>query len=72
MSWNAARESDIVSYRVEYVRWDGTAATATVGAGEPGPPSVMLDDIQVGSEVRVKAVNRRGLEGWDWARLRVG
>jgi hypothetical protein len=31
-----------------------------------------LDQIATGSVVSVKAVNARGLEGWDWARVIIG
>ncbi len=33
---------------------------------------VTLSQLPVGTEVRVRAVNGAGLEGWDWARAVVG
>jgi hypothetical protein len=30
---------------------------------------VTLPAVPAGVEVRVKAVNQRGLEGWDWAQV---
>jgi hypothetical protein len=35
-------------------------------------PSVTLTAVAPGTVVSVKAVNARGLEGWDWARLTIG
>ena len=35
-------------------------------------PSVTLPPIAAGTVVSVKAVNARGLEGWDWAKTIVG
>jgi hypothetical protein len=32
-------------------------------------PRVTLPDAGPGTEIAVKAVNRRGMEGWDWARV---
>jgi hypothetical protein len=34
-------------------------------------PRVTLPQIAPGSVVSVKAVNARGLEGWDWAKVNV-
>jgi hypothetical protein len=34
-------------------------------------PSVTLTGISPGTSVAVKAVNAKGLEGWDWARVTV-
>ena len=34
-------------------------------------PRALLEDILRGSQIGVKAVNRRGLEGWDWAWITV-
>jgi len=33
---------------------------------------VTLPQLAAGAIVSVKAVNARGLEGWDWARTKVG
>jgi Tol biopolymer transport system component len=35
-------------------------------------PSATLQNVAPGSTIAVKAVNARGLEGWDWARITVG
>ena len=32
-------------------------------------PSASLPDVPAGTIVSVKAVNARGFEGWDWARM---
>jgi hypothetical protein len=34
-------------------------------------PRAQLPDVVPGTVVAVKAVNARGLEGWDWARLTI-
>ena len=33
-----------------------------------GQPRVILEGLQEGAEVRVKAVDGNGQEGWDWSR----
>jgi hypothetical protein len=33
---------------------------------------VTLPPVAAGTSISVKAVNARGLEGWDWARTTVG
>jgi hypothetical protein len=35
-------------------------------------PRATLAEIASGAIVSVKAVNARGLEGWDWARIKIG
>jgi hypothetical protein len=64
LSWTASPESGVRSYIVAYgpatdpLRNRLTVTTA--GARLPSAPA--------GTHVAVKAVNARGLEGWDWAR----
>jgi hypothetical protein len=65
LSWTASPETGVASYIVAYGspsdplqhRMSVTAARAT------------LSQIAAGSVVSVKAVNARGMEGWDWARV---
>ena len=71
LTWAAAAESDVEDYRLRYTRADGSEAEeqVTMLAGEA--PRALLEDILTGSQIGVKAVNRRGLEGWDWAWITV-
>jgi hypothetical protein len=69
LTWTPSPEKGVGSYVVAY----GTAAaplehrliTAAASAVVPGP-------LGPGTIVSVKAINTRGLEGWDWARLDLG
>jgi hypothetical protein len=60
LSWAAAPEKSVRSYVV------------TVGNGprlKVTAPRVTLPNVAPGTVVSVKAVNARGLESWDWARV---
>jgi Tol biopolymer transport system component len=67
ITWTASAEKGIASYVVAYGpaqnplknRLTVTGATATIPAVEPG------------TIVSVRAVNARGLAGWDWAKVEV-
>jgi hypothetical protein len=66
--WDPAAESDVTGYVVVYgPEGEPEARMVTVSEAR-----VDLDDVAPGSVFAVKAKNRRGLEGWDWARVRVG
>ncbi|MFN0108125.1 MAG: M20/M25/M40 family metallo-hydrolase [Blastocatellia bacterium] len=61
LSWAASPEKSVRGYLVSYA-----------GAKQPikvGTPRVTLKSVQPGTVVSVKAVNARGLEGWDWSRI---
>jgi hypothetical protein len=64
VSWDASPEMGIVNYLVRYTPRGATQPKTVTSA----TPSVRLTDAPPGAEIAVKAVNRRGLEGWDWAR----
>ena len=68
LSWTPAVEAAITSYIVAY----GTAADPLLHRVVVTQPRVTLSSIAAGSVVSVKAVNGRGLEGWDWARVTLG
>jgi hypothetical protein len=68
LSWKPAVEAGITSYIVAY----GTAADPLRHRVVVAQPRVTLPSIAPGSVVSVKAVNARGLEGWDWARVTIG
>jgi hypothetical protein len=57
-----------VSYVVAY----GPAADPLRHRISVTQPQVTLPQIAPGTVVSVKAVNGRGLEGWDWAKTIVG
>ncbi|MFN0112842.1 MAG: M20/M25/M40 family metallo-hydrolase [Blastocatellia bacterium] len=62
ITWTASPEKSVNGYLVSY---DG-AKPVKVSA-----PRLTLKSIKPGTIVSVKAVNARGLEGWDWARVTV-
>lgn len=67
VSWTASPEKGVRSYIVAYgPETDPLRTRVTVTTNRATLPAV-----PAGSVVSVKAVNARGLEGWDWARLAV-
>lgn len=60
--WRPAVERDVTGYQLRYTRRDGTMGTLDVSE-----PTARLSDLKADAEVQVRAVNRRGLGGWDWA-----
>jgi dipeptidyl aminopeptidase/acylaminoacyl peptidase len=68
LTWAPSPERDVKKYVVRYGPADAPVkfnATST-------KPTVALRGVQPGWRVEVKAVNARGLEGWDAARLTLG
>jgi hypothetical protein len=64
VKWKPSPEKGIVRYIVRS-RAPGKAwASLTVTT-----PAARIIDAPPGTVIEVKAVNRRGLEGWDWARV---
>jgi aminopeptidase YwaD len=70
VSWNSAPERGVIRYRARWRTGAGETTTREVAARGQARMSLRLDDVAPGSMVEVKAVNDRGLEGWDWARAR--
>ena len=68
LSWTPAPEQGIASYIVAY----GPPADPLLHKLTVTQAQVTLPQIAAGTSVSVKAVNARGLEGWDWARTKVG
>lgn len=66
--WAPAVETDVRVYRVAY----GPAGSPLQKVVEVTSPQATLEDLPDGTVISVKAVNGRGLEGWDWTRARVG
>jgi hypothetical protein len=65
LSWARSPESSVRSYIVAY----GPAADPLRTRTTVTTPSARLPAVPAGTHVAVKAVNGRGLEGWDWARV---
>jgi hypothetical protein len=61
VTWAPSPEKGITSYIVDY---GGRRAIAKT-------PRAQLTAVKPGTVIAVKAVNGRGLEGWDWARVTV-
>lgn len=71
VTWDLVRESDVTDYLVRFTRADGVVQVREVTTFAGEVPRVLLGDVRSGSLVEVKAVNDRGLEGWDWARIQL-
>lgn len=66
-TWTPSPEKGVVKYLVQY----GPADAPATFRVETTQARATLPQLKPGMRVQVKAVNRRGLEGWDWARLTV-
>jgi hypothetical protein len=65
LTWTPSPERDIRSYIVTF----GPPSDPTRNRVTVTQPRATLQNIEPGTVVAVKAVNGRGLEGWDWARV---
>ena len=63
ISWRPSPETGVTSYVVSY---GSPMKQVTVKT-----PRATLPALAAGATIAVKAVNERGLEGWDWARITV-
>jgi hypothetical protein len=64
VTWTASPEKGVQRYVVAY----GPAADPLRTRVTVTTPRAVLPALPAGTHVAVKAVNARGLEGWDWAR----
>lgn len=64
VSWTPARERGVTRYLVRY----GPPANPMQYSATATSPRAVLNSLREGWHVAVKAVNARGMEGWDWAR----
>ena len=62
--WDEPLESDINHYQVRYYRPNGDTVTR-----ETSSRSVEIERVDTDRPVAVRAVNERGMEGWDWAEV---
>jgi len=67
VTWTPAVEKDVTEYVVSY----GPASDPMRKTVRVKDPRVRLTDVPAGTLVAVKAINGRGLEGWDYARATV-
>jgi hypothetical protein len=67
VTWTASPEKGVKSYIVAYgPASDPLRTRVTVATNRAALPAV-----PAGGMISVKAVNARGLEGWDWARIQI-
>jgi hypothetical protein len=64
LAWEPSPERDIARYIVTWQRRGGTPGRLVVTS-----PRAVITGAPSGTEVRVIAINARGLEGWDHARV---
>ena len=64
LTWTASPEKSVRSYIVAYGPSNGPQQRVKVNT-----PHATLRNVKPGTVVAVKAVNARGLEGWDWVRV---
>ena len=64
VTWTPSPEAGIKSYVVAY----GPASAPLRDRMTVPAAKAVLPALPAGTHVAVKAVNGRGLEGWDWAR----
>jgi hypothetical protein len=65
VSWAPSPERGVAKYIVSYGPAGNSAKATRVTVTAA---SASLPALPAGTEISVKAVNTRGLEGWDWAR----
>jgi Zn-dependent M28 family amino/carboxypeptidase len=65
VTWTPSPEKSVVRYVVHY----GSPNTTSWREMTVTEPRVRIPNASEGTVVQVKAVNSRGLEGWDWARV---
>jgi hypothetical protein len=65
LSWAPSPEKDVTGYVVA----SGTPSRPELRMTRVARPSARLSGVTAGTVVSVKAVNRKGMEGWDWARI---
>jgi hypothetical protein len=66
LTWTASPEKSVKSYVISYTPTQGAVKQVTATG-----PHATIQGVRPGSEVIVKAVNARGMESWDVARVTV-
>ena len=67
ISWTPSPEKGVTGYIVAY----GPAANPEAQTLKVTQPTASVPKVSPGMVISVKAVNSKGLEGWDWARITV-
>ncbi len=67
VTWKPSPESGVTTYLVSY----GPPSKPDAHQTRVNKPSAVLSNMAPGTIVAVKAVNAKGFEGWDWARVTV-
>jgi hypothetical protein len=67
VSWKPSPEKGVSGYIVSY----GPAAKPDAHQLRVTRPTAVLPNVAPGTVIAVKAVNAKGFEGWDWARVTV-
>lgn len=67
VSWTPSPEKGVTDYLIAY----GPASKPEAQQVRAVMPPAVLTGIAPGTTVSVKAINAKGLEGWDWARITV-
>ena len=68
VSWKPSPEKGVTGYIVAY----GPESNPEAQQLKVSTASATVAKVTPGTVISVKAVNNRGLEGWDWARVKVG
>lgn len=68
LTWAPSAEGDVIGYTVDVV----AAAPGRAARIRVDGPAARLPGVGAGARISVKAVNSRGLEGWDGATVRIG
>ena len=66
MKWTASPELSISHYLVRYQLADGQWNTS-----QSIETTIKLGNLKAGSTIHIKAINKAGLEGWDWAKVTI-
>lgn len=66
-TWKASPEISVAKYRVRY----GPEESPSKFSMTVTQPTALLPQAKPGMTVQVKAVNKKGMEGWDWARFTI-
>lgn len=67
LTWTPSPETGVTGYIVAY----GTASSPEAQQTRVVKAAATINGLKAGMMVSVKAVNAKGLEGWDWARVRI-
>jgi hypothetical protein len=67
ISWKPSPESGVTGYVVSY----GPSSKPEAQQIKVAKASATLTNVAAGTVVAVKAVNAKGVEGWDWARVTI-